>query len=159
MENIVKVKRKGEIVSFKYLWGDNIEIGREIKEGHYKVCGWKTLPDGGNIQVGDLLALPVSVDGVGYYVVNKCELIYDPKDMFFADIRFVIGTKKGAKKITDYQEIYDEVKDNDVFGVLGSMNPDGELLVESKPKEDMDQFTRSTREVYQYIVGYEKSHT
>lgn len=157
MNNLTKVKRKGKIIKFGYKWGDNIEIGKEIKEGHYRVSGWKTLDDFSRVQVGDILSLPVENDGRGYFVINKCENMGDPKDMFFADIQFVIGISKDVEPFTEYIDIYNEIKNNDIFGVLGSLNPDGELMVEDKNKGSMNQYERSTRDTYQYIVGYEKT--
>ena len=61
-------------------WGDRIEwwkIGT-------KIVGWKEpLP-----QKGDVLLAPMASGKTGRFVMGKIEAQRDPRDMFFADVRF-----------------------------------------------------------------------
>lgn len=62
-------------------WGDCIEWV-DIKTG--EVTGWKTpLP-----MEGDILLVPMKSGKIGKYVFTHIKRCGDPKDMFFATIRF-----------------------------------------------------------------------
>jgi len=67
------------------IWGDRIEWMHEMKDdGTGRIVGWKTPAP----EPGDFIICPMRSGKTGQFRLMKIERCNDPRDMFFADVKW-----------------------------------------------------------------------
>lgn len=66
-------------------WGDSVNFDKGEGDRR-KIHGFLSNP---GLDVGDIVTSPMTKGGVGRWMITKIEHCRDPRDMFFADVKFI----------------------------------------------------------------------